>query len=84
MSLIDFLFEAVLEFVVFVVVLMSLGMSPMAFISFCSLGMFNTVVVHSGYDIPFLPDPYPHYLHHKTSKVNFSIGLMDYILNTSK
>jgi sterol desaturase/sphingolipid hydroxylase (fatty acid hydroxylase superfamily) len=84
MEFIDFLLEVVFEVWGFIFILMPLGMSPMAFLGFSSLGIFNTIVVHSGYDLFWFPDPYPHYLHHKEMKVNFSIGLLDFIFKTSK
>eukprot|EP01080_Neovahlkampfia_damariscottae_P003261 gene3261-5704_t len=84
MEMIDFFFEVAFEQLGFVIILMPFGLSPMAYLGFANLGIFNTVVVHSGYDFFYLPDPRPHYLHHKNIKVNYSIGVLDSVFKTSK
>lgn len=47
------------------------------------MGAFNGVCVHSGYDLPFLPDPLMHLAHHRKSRVNFSLGLLDTLCGTA-
>jgi hypothetical protein len=81
MTWIDFFFESTLESIG-QLLSFPLGGSPIAFISFTCVGVFNGVVVHSGYDLPLLPDPKRHYLHHAKFIVNYSIGPMDTVFGT--
>eukprot|EP01126_Amoeba_proteus_P041174 TRINITY_DN4417_c0_g1_i2.p1 TRINITY_DN4417_c0_g1~~TRINITY_DN4417_c0_g1_i2.p1 ORF type:complete len:266 (+),score=21.68 TRINITY_DN4417_c0_g1_i2:213-1010(+) len=45
------------------------------------IGTFNLLTTHSGWDHPNLPDPIPHYLHHKLYYRNFGI-LFDEVFGT--
>ena len=45
------------------------------------VGAFNLLVTHSGWDLAFLPDPVPHYLHHRRQRGNYGIFL-DYFFGT--
>lgn len=78
----DFFLESMSESICHVLCF-PFGASPIAFISFSCAGVFNGVVVHSGYDFPFLPDPKRHYFHHTKFKVNYSIGPLDKVLGTN-
>lgn len=82
MTWFDFFLESMCE-AIFHVLCFPFGASPIAFISFSCAGVFNGVVVHSGYDIPYLPDPKRHYFHHTKYKVNYSIGPLDRMLGTN-
>jgi sterol desaturase/sphingolipid hydroxylase (fatty acid hydroxylase superfamily) len=77
MSLIDFFFEGTIEFLI-MIILFSFGGSPISFICFACSHSVNTVIVHSGYKIKFLPNPEHHYLHHIKYNINFGIGPFDY------
>lgn len=51
------------------------------------LALFNTMTVHSGYDFSsflIFPSPYFHDWHHEKFNENFGLGLLDYLLGTSK
>ena len=50
-----------------------------------SIGLLQTIVVHSGYHLPLLPSPEFHDYHHLKHNQNFgSHGLLDYIHGTDK
>jgi len=40
------------------------GFSHSAFMAFNCVGAFHTTVVHSGWYLPFFPDPKSHFIHH--------------------
>lgn len=52
------------------------------------LALFNTMTVHSGFDLTHLlifPSPYFHDWHHEKFNENFGVGLgLDYVLGTSR
>jgi sterol desaturase/sphingolipid hydroxylase (fatty acid hydroxylase superfamily) len=79
MSFFDYLLETV--FPVFVPILL-LGYHESAFAALLIMGGYNGVVVHSGWDLPFLPDPNPHFAHHRKYCVNFGLGIFDVALGT--
>lgn len=79
MSFLDYLLETV--FPVFVPILV-VGFHESAFAALLVMGGFNGVVVHSGWDLPFLPDPNPHFAHHKKYCVNYGLGIFDVALGT--
>ena len=41
-------------------------------------------MVHSGYDLPLLPSPKRHYIHHTKFYWNYSIGPLDAVFSTNK
>ena len=82
MHWIDFFLESTIEGITHVLCF-PLGGSPIGFISFTCAGVFNGVVVHSGWNFKFLPDPVRHYFHHSKFSVNYSIGPLDFLLGTS-
>jgi len=48
-----------------------------------TMAILNTIHVHSGYHIPFLPSPQSHDWHHYRFNENFGVlGLMDYLHGT--
>lgn len=47
------------------------------------MGAWNGVVVHSGYDLPFCPNPLLHLAHHRKGNVNFSLGILDALCGTT-
>jgi methylsterol monooxygenase len=48
-----------------------------------SMAVLNTLHVHSGYHLPFLPSPESHDFHHLRFNENFGVlGLMDYLHGT--
>jgi len=50
-----------------------------------SLAIMNTLYVHSGYHLPFLPSPEAHDFHHLRFNENFGVlGLLDYIHGTDR
>lgn len=83
MGFVDFFLESII-LIIFSSILLPLGCSPIAILQFASYGIYNTVVVHSGYDFPYLPSPESHWIHHKFYKVNFSFGITDSLFGTEK
>lgn len=79
MGLGDYFLETVLP--VFFPVLL-LGYHESAFAAVLVMGGFNGVVVHSGWDLAFLPDPKPHSQHHRKHGVNFGLGIFDAAIGT--
>ena len=82
MTLFDFFFQSIFGGCAGIL-LFNFGCSPMALLAFASYGIFNTVVVHSGWDIEFLPDPKIHFLHHSKYNVNYGCGIFDDVFNTA-
>jgi hypothetical protein len=80
MGPIDFLLETVLPCCLPVILF---GLHPAGWFGFIGMGAFNGVVVHSGYDLPYMPDPRPHLAHHRNGAVNFSLGLLDSCFGTT-
>lgn len=83
MSLPDFFLESII-LIIYMALLMPFGCSPIPILQFSSFGIFNTVVVHSGYDISFFPSPESHWNHHKYYKINYSFGITDHLFGTEK
>jgi len=78
MSILDFLLEHCPVFVAFFI----FPECGPAWVITISVGAFNLLTTHSGWDIPFCPDPVPHFLHH--SKHHFNYGIMlDHIFGTA-
>lgn len=83
MSTIDFFIESIGILMAYIMILIPLGCPVVPIIQFASYGIYNTVFVHSGWNFPFAPDPYPHYLHHLKYRVNYGIGIFDRIHSTA-
>jgi sterol desaturase/sphingolipid hydroxylase (fatty acid hydroxylase superfamily) len=82
MSVVNFFFDSIAPGIVIILLMFPLGCTPMGFISFAAYGIFNTVVVHSGWNFKYMPDPLPHFYHHTKYNVNYSAGIFDKIFKT--
>jgi sterol desaturase/sphingolipid hydroxylase (fatty acid hydroxylase superfamily) len=83
MNIVDFFLEGTLEYSAMIFTF-KYGGCPAAFICFACTANFNTIFVHSGYKLPWCPDPTNHITHHKKYNVNFGIGPLDKINGTNK
>jgi hypothetical protein len=82
MTVIDFAFESMIPMIISIY-LFRWGASTVSLIAFAAAGAWNTTVVHSGYDFAFLADPTLHYVHHLKYFKNYSIGISDYLFQTT-
>jgi sterol desaturase/sphingolipid hydroxylase (fatty acid hydroxylase superfamily) len=82
MTFLDFILESLGGGIAIISILLPLGGSPMATISFLLFGILNGTVSHSGWDFWFLNDPRTHFLHHSKYKVNISAGVFDRVFGT--
>ena len=80
MDLLDFVFENPLPCLIPVYIA---GLHVPAFFIFVVVGVFNSVVVHSGWQFPYFPDISTHLRHHTSQQYNYGIGLLDRICGTS-
>jgi len=81
MTLIDFFFESMA--VAFIMsISLFFGFSPISLISWSAVSSYQTVISHSGWNLPLNRDPIPHYLHHNYRKkvVNYGLGPIEQIL----
>jgi sterol desaturase/sphingolipid hydroxylase (fatty acid hydroxylase superfamily) len=51
------------------------GASPIRLVSMAAVGSYQTIVDHSGWNLPLNKDPIHHYLHHKYRKKTINNGL---------
>jgi sterol desaturase/sphingolipid hydroxylase (fatty acid hydroxylase superfamily) len=81
MTFIDFIFESMVA-ALFMCLTLSFGASPISLVSLAAIGSYQTIIGHSGWDLPFNRDPIEHYLHHNYLKksVNFGLGPIEKIL----
>jgi len=79
MDFIDFMFEISLPNLIPQLIF---GMNVPAWIAFLIMGTWNAIVVHSGWDLPFCPDPAEHVAHHTKYKVNYGVGVLDIACGT--
>lgn len=75
MSQLDFLIEITIPYFIGPYLI---NCSHLAFMMWTILGVFNGLVTHSGYDIPYLVSSHFHHTHHTSYNKNIQI---DYILN---
>jgi sterol desaturase/sphingolipid hydroxylase (fatty acid hydroxylase superfamily) len=78
----DFFLESLGGGVAIITILLPLGGSPMASISFFLFAILNGIISHSGWDFWFLNDPRTHFVHHAKYKVNLSAGVFDSLFGT--
>jgi sterol desaturase/sphingolipid hydroxylase (fatty acid hydroxylase superfamily) len=81
MTLIDFSFESMLASIIMCVGLY-FGASPISLVSMAAVGSYQTIVDHSGWNLPLNKDPIHHYLHHNYRKkiVNYGLGPIEQLL----
>eukprot|EP01080_Neovahlkampfia_damariscottae_P003845 gene3845-7005_t len=84
MNFFDFVLESISELSGAIIICFPFNGSPISFICFSTIAVFNGVVVHSGYDLPLLPSPKRHYIHHTKFNCNYSIGPCDTLFSTNK
>eukprot|EP01091_Cochliopodium_minus_P016680 TRINITY_DN631_c8_g1_i1.p1 TRINITY_DN631_c8_g1~~TRINITY_DN631_c8_g1_i1.p1 ORF type:complete len:270 (-),score=15.65 TRINITY_DN631_c8_g1_i1:37-846(-) len=59
-----------------------IGFSQGAFVILNCIAAFHTVFTHSGYHLPFLPDPVMHYIHHHQQIFNYGSFVSDKFMKT--
>eukprot|EP01080_Neovahlkampfia_damariscottae_P006719 gene6719-10884_t len=81
MTFVDFIFESMTAAILMSISLF-FGFSPIALVSWSAVSSYQTVVDHSGWNLPLNKDPLHHYLHHNYRKkiVNFGLGPIEQIL----
>jgi hypothetical protein len=75
MSIFDFFFQVLLPLSISLSYVTIFNASPISLIIISFIGNYNTVIVHSAYDIPFLANPKEHLGHHLKYTVNFSVNI---------
>jgi sterol desaturase/sphingolipid hydroxylase (fatty acid hydroxylase superfamily) len=71
MTVIDFLLEVTLPSHL---PLLLIGIHPSLWLAFIGFGTWNGIVVHSGWNLPFCPNPSYHLLHHQQYNQNLGGG----------
>jgi sterol desaturase/sphingolipid hydroxylase (fatty acid hydroxylase superfamily) len=79
MTLFDFFLEAILPFYLGPILFNG---SKLSLVCWGLIGSSNTLLVHSGYMIPYVTDDKHHYQHHTRINGNYSIYVMDKIHRT--
>jgi len=74
MKPLDYLWEVMLPATLPMFVL---GLHPPALAAFLTVGGWNGITVHSGWNFPLSSDPRDHFLHHVNYSVNFALGPCD-------
>jgi len=59
------------------------GVHVPAYTGFLAVGLFNAILVHSGWNFPWLADPTRHSVHHSRPSLNLGNGPLDYLLGTA-
>ena len=75
----DYLFEGTLVLLLPTVLC---GVHFQTGVAYGALASFNSIITHSGWDVPFFASPHPHYLHHSKQNVNFGILVSDIVCGT--
>ena len=79
MSTLDFILEVIIPFILGPFII---NCHAITFIIFLVISNLNSIIVHSGYQIPFLPQPDIHFIHHDQYNKNYSLHFPDRIHNT--
>jgi len=80
MDLIDYTLETTLPGIA---PLYIVGAHPPSYFGFLAVGLFNAILVHSGWDFLVLADPARHRTHHLRPSKNLGNGPLDWLLGTS-
>jgi sterol desaturase/sphingolipid hydroxylase (fatty acid hydroxylase superfamily) len=76
----DYMFEGTL---ILLLPCLLCGVDVQTGCAFGALASFNSIITHSGWDIPVLASPHCHFLHHSKQNVNFGILATDLLAGTS-
>ena len=81
MTFFDFTFESMAAAIIMCISLF-FGFSPISLVSWSAVSSYQTVVDHSGWNLPLNKDPIHHYLHHNYRKkiINYGLGGIEQIL----
>jgi sterol desaturase/sphingolipid hydroxylase (fatty acid hydroxylase superfamily) len=76
MTIFDFLLEVTLPSLLPLAII---GIHPHVWMAFIGFGSWNGAAVHSGWDIPFLPNPTYHLIHHHQLHQNIDAGVLHFL-----
>lgn len=80
MGLVDYTLETTLPALAPLYVV---GVHVPAYMGFLAVGLFNAILVHSGWDFPYLASPRRHSIHHTRPTKNLGNGPLDLVFGTA-